>query len=473
MVNWLRQQADRQVCYHFFDRDYDTHSYDEALSSIAEQLLRVHGIEGHLTGDAGLSKAIIHDVLAQPHEGVLLVLLDGIDQAYSTLQPNRNPFQNRGLFPRVLGRNVTVVLSLRDTETEEDLPRMLREWLGIDTLHHFPIPLFDDGAARELIRRSPRESIRIRADDRAFVASLRSKTGGLPIFVTYLIDELAYHDDLTACLGNTPAGFADFVQQCAEAALFFPAWNDAFAFLALMLGPASERDLVSLTALSGHPLGAIEFVAVPWQVRRWLRHNVLTGAWSFQHTTIADAFAAKYVLSNSVPYRDLLLRYCRAEAERPAGEVSRYALEHLCEHLGQLGAYDEIFALAGNQQFLLKQAALSEVNPVLPLETVRSALSAALERKDAALTARFVIQHSTVFATLRESPLKSLRAGNLGRAKRLVSTYPQAFEVIWHLLMAWELFDAGSPLAARELLAAALRGLPGLSSADHQELILL
>jgi tetratricopeptide (TPR) repeat protein len=118
----------------------------------------------------------------------------------------------------------------------------------------------------------------------------------------------------------------------------------------------------------------------------------------------------------------------------------RYALRHGPKHLVDANRSDQLDVLAREAAFLQAQAA---IDPHAPLDTLQGALQAAATRDDAPKMAEFCLAHAQWTSASQKSPLDTLRAGDLGRAWRLADLYDSEHSILWHLLLALELRDAG------------------------------
>ena len=197
LAHWLksvRGSNEFRVCYHFFRSQSTTARFDGGLTCLCEQLLATHDLRAVLY-EARIDKlgVILKKTLTLPHPIPLVVVLDGLDEAVDFQRPGKFPFE-QDLFPNRLGENTTVIFSVRAPEGDETAG-WFGERLGID-VNHWHLPELDEAAVRELLGSCRTESLQAKAADPQFVAELTLKTGGLAIYLRYLIDEL----DNTRCL---------------------------------------------------------------------------------------------------------------------------------------------------------------------------------------------------------------------------------------------------------------------------------
>lgn len=128
-----------------------------------------------------------------------------------------------------------------------------------------------------------------------------------------------------------------------------------------------------------------------------------------------------------------------------------YALQFGPQHLYDAQRWDDLYTLARSAAFLDAQATALFEDPDAPLRTLRTALQGAMAQDNAAKMGEFVILHARrLRATTQETPLAALRNGSLERAWRLADLHDVHKQVLWHLLLAWELKDAGRDAERKE-----------------------
>jgi len=209
MAHWLRsltQQND--ICYHFFNTQQHTNDLSSFMACLCEQLLCVHGINGQVReSELTMLRSMINVTLSMAHTPSLVVIVDGLDEARDPAYPNQFAFP-KDLFPKKLGEGIIVIFTVRTTDgvaTAKQLSRQLNL-----TLEHFPLPELNDAAVQDLLKQSDNELLRIKANDLDFAKRLQEKTGGLAIYLRYLVEELAGstdEQDLDRTVINLPDGF--------------------------------------------------------------------------------------------------------------------------------------------------------------------------------------------------------------------------------------------------------------------------
>jgi hypothetical protein len=289
------------------------------------------------------------------------------------------------------------------------------------------------------------------------VAQVCDRTDGIPLFLKYLIDELlevaqqGEESAIRKTLAATPKGFAEYIRQQYQALDRLEDWRSRpdmrkiFYFLTIAKGELSSYDLVELMGES--PVG------LPWQVSRWFKIRQLEDClvFSFAHSTLAEQFAVlPEIQANTKKSQKELIKYC-AQWEK---YQSPYALRHYAEHLRDVKHWEELYAIARNEDFYSHSIKQFPDEPDLPLKTVQTALLAAAEEDKAGEMAEFMLLHARQLlqTTAQDSPLDALRKGSLERAWRLTDLYEIERRILWYLLLAWELKDTGRFEEAEETL---------------------
>lgn len=468
MAYWLRSLAQQNgICYHFFNTQRHINDFTSFMACLCEQLLHVHGINGQVReSEPTLLRSMITVTLLMAHTSSLVVIIDGLDEARDPAYPNQFAFP-KGFFPKKLGEGIMVIFTVRTTDgvaTAEQLSRQLNL-----TLEHFPLPELSVTAVQDLLKQSGNELLRAKANDLDFAKRLREKTGGLAIYLRYLVEELADSTDerdWDQTIIGLPEGFKQFVMQAVQAVNGYPAWRDALRYLALAKGRMSNRDLLSLTDLSHNPLQPEDLVAVPWSVQRWLSRQ--ERGWSFQHTSIAEAYAEGYMRDKlDKQFLQHLFDYCAVWRQHK----SLYALQYYALHLQDEERFDELFALARDDAFQQEQKRTFPEDPDLSLTTVELALVAAAKMDSTREMAEFILTYlRRKVAITQESPVDALQGkhaepplstspfpSKVEQAGALADLYGIELSALWHFLLVWELKDAGRneemQLALKRLLA--------------------
>ncbi|MEQ9621144.1 AAA family ATPase [Coleofasciculus chthonoplastes] len=442
LSHWQQtQQEDCFIAYHCFSYRYQkTRSVSEAYRHLLKQLYLYHNIRnGQFPNDPNQMRDILVGMLEKPvsPEGKrLVIVLDGLDEASETLEP----------FFTWLPDGVFVIASAR--AESEDEPEYLRNWtdnaqrLYLKRLRREAIPKWL-GQISELVRYSQNQD---------FVKRLDEITGGFPLYLRYLIDELRQaaikRQDVQGVLRNSPGGFKAYVKEQfrqlaqVEEIKRQREVRELFALLSVALGALSEDDIEELTELN-----AWDLADLPWQATRWF--SIQTGCYSFAHPLLAQEF--KGALGRQAGLAEnKLIDYCAKWQDNH----SSYGLRYYAEHLGKAKRWEELYAIARNEDFSSTQQQQLPDEPDLPLKTVQAALFGAAEEDKAERMAEFVLVHAHRLGqtNAQESPLEALRSGSLKRAWILADQYEIERRILWYLLLAWELKDEGKLDEARETL---------------------
>ncbi|MGB7439771.1 MAG: toll/interleukin-1 receptor domain-containing protein [Coleofasciculaceae cyanobacterium] len=435
------RQDDYFIVYHCFSYRYEkTRLVSEAYRHLLKQLYLYHNIRnGQFPNDENGLRDILVGMLNKPVslEGKrLVIVLDGLDEAAKTFEP----------FFTGLPAGVFVIASARAESGDE--PEYLRNWT--------------DNAERLCLKRLPREAIskwlgQIRelaayAEDNEFVESLDETTDGFPLYLRFLIDDLRQaatkNQDVQAVVRNSPGGFKAYVKEQfrllakVEEIKQKREVQELFALLSVALGALAEDDIEDLTNLS-----AWDLETLPWQATRWF--SIQMGVYSFAHPLLADEFQG--VLGRQAKLAEgKLIDYCARWQENH----SAYGLRYYAEHLRDMKRWEELYAIARDEDFASAQQQQLPEEPDLSLKTVQTALLGAAEEDKAEIMAEFLLLHAhrLVQTNTQESPLEALRSGTLQRALRLADQYDIERCVLWYLLLAWELKDEDKLEEARGTL---------------------
>lgn len=283
LSHWQKTRQDNFfIAYHCFSHRYEkTRSVSEAYRHLLKQLYYYHNIRnGEFPNDENRMRDLLAGMLRNPvssQSKQLAIVLDGLDEAEKTFEP----------FFLSLPAGVFVIASARAEEGEE--PEYLRKWT--------------DNALRLHLRRLSHEAIAkwleqiselsTYSQDDDFVNRLNETTGGFPLYLRYLIDDLRQtaikSQDVHGVLKDCPTGFKDYVKEQfrlltkVEEVKRQREVQELFALLSVALGALSENDIQDLTSLS-----AWDLADLPWQATRWF--SIKMGVYSFAHPLLADEF---------------------------------------------------------------------------------------------------------------------------------------------------------------------------------------
>jgi hypothetical protein len=244
-----------------------------------------------------------------------------------------------------------------------------------------------------------------------------------------------------------------------------------------------ETEMLELLARSGEvQLPLAIWVRLYRALQFYLRPpgDTSEGVLDFFHDQLAEATRERYLPDEATKatIHALLARHFRSKADPRGGRQwtgNPRGLSELPYHLLTAKLYDELFQVASENSFLEAQASGFTDDPELPLETLRTAIEGAARINDAARMSGFVLAHARRLEAIRsESPIDALRAGHLKRSWELADLQDIAPCVLWHLLLAWELKDAGKLDAARLTLDRLRKQpLPRLSGANEDNVAIL
>jgi predicted negative regulator of RcsB-dependent stress response len=445
LANWVASRKDDGcfIVYHFFSQRYDvTRSFSAAYRNLLRQLYDYYEPSDRQipNNEDGLRDKLylLIKEYSQRDGRPLVIVLDALDEA----EP---PFRQ---FLPLLPENVFLIASARLARAEEGQePEYLRGW----TDNALPIyldrlPKPPDPAIAHWIRQAGEGELAAFAEDTHFVAQLDKITEGFPLYLRYLTGELIQAqqkgEDMQVVLTRSPKGFGAYVQEQFQRLAQVEEIRrvqELFALLSVALGALSGDDIQELTDLNEWDLAAL-----PWQATRWF--SIQTGFYSFAHPLLAQEFQG-VLKRQASSAKEKLIKYCSCWQENWQKHQSRYALRHYAEHLREAKQWEDLYAIARNEDFAVAQQEHLPDELDLPLKTVQTALRGAAEEDKAGVMAEFLLVHAHRLGqtTAQESPLDALRAGSLTRALALADLYDNDIErcVLWYLLLAWELKDIG------------------------------
>ncbi|MFY9574928.1 MAG: ATP-binding protein, partial [Blastocatellia bacterium] len=319
-IDILRRRGDT-ICFHFFTlRMPESVNAEHSLGSLVEQLLAAHGLGGDPPRDRARLQALYVDLLAlpAPNGRPLIVLLDGLDEAFETLRPSST------MFPSTLGNGVHVVFSARKTAD--------REWLKVVELElteDAQIELGQLGASdiQEILERAGLVS------DATLVARLEEKTDGDPFYVADVARALADAGGAIEVLDDLPATHSDYLRAWWNEAVrrvAQPGFVDLMGTLAALRAPLGSAELAAISTddqLQNATIGvlleeAARYVEDDRRARYWLHHDRIR---KFVRDTLKDDMR-----DYDARVRDFALRWNDAHA---SPEARSYGRQHVVAHL--------------------------------------------------------------------------------------------------------------------------------------------
>jgi hypothetical protein len=465
LANWILSRNDERllIAHHCFNsRATVGRSPAEAYAHLLLQIWEEGGgTREALPGDEWQLRSLLYSVLRQPRledSPRLVLVFDALDEADRPVRPP--------IAAGSLGEGVYLIASARGGEIETEFTR---GWTtGANLLE---LSGLEESAVGEWLGRNAK--LQSFSTDAQFANTLYRKTGGFPLYLHFLIEEMARAADNPAevrRIANTsPAGFGRYVREqwVSLAAAVEVKGNrgvqKVFALLSVAAGPLSTEEIAELTELSPWDLAAL-----PWQTVRWFTIRDTVGhssLYAFAHPLLASEFR-QLLGPDAKSAFERLLDYCA----RWRSTQSLYALRYYAFHLRTAGRTELLFELACDTEYVNRQAGTFPADPDLSLRTVQEALSAAADIDDAELMARCLLLHACrTLTAASESPLEALqRTGILERAWSLSDRREHQQRALWHVLLMWELLVEGRPDDARrtrERLTA--RPLPRLEMSER------
>lgn len=431
-----------KLCYYFYSKQEGTSDHNKGLTVLSDQLLKVLNIHANVNSfNPATIDSIISNTLELNHSARLILILDGLDEAGepSTAADFLSLFKR--ILPRELGKNITVILTIRDSEGSNSL-QYYREHFNL-RLNPLVLPEVNTIALASYLSNATDYRLKEKASSQPFLKELIEKTEGLAIYIHYLLDELGRtpEEEWTKTITALPKGFEEYVRLSLPAALAdHPQWEDALCFIALTQIPLAEQDLVALTSLSGSNLRETDFDRISWNIRRWLRNE--GDYWAFSHLKIGEVFYKRYVKRERLKYTKHLLAYGADWRENK----SRFVLQFYADLLRLEQKEEELYNLARDAEFRELQRNKLVDHPNAPLHTLQAAMLCATEKGDVRIITECLLAHAALVNELStETWLKAyMNRGYMGAIELANSLGDHQRKTIWHLLIALKLAASNS-----------------------------
>ncbi|WP_448590879.1 hypothetical protein [Thermoflexus hugenholtzii] len=413
-----------------------------------------------------------------------VLVLDGLDNAEGKVirfVPEKLP---DGLFVVVSGR--------WDGAGEE--PSYLEEWAV--SARRLRLEALSEEEVREWLRGAGDAALAPLAENRALVRMLWEKTEGFPLFLRYLLDDLAQAvregKSPEEVLRKTPEGFSAYVSEqlkdLAQRLRNEVGFRKLFALLTVARGPLRLDEVEELTGLY-----AMDLEAIPHPVVRWLAIGRTDPpeeqpTYAFAHPLLAEEFR-KQLRGEAEEMEGRLLRWCEERRGRPSPYILRHYADHLYARWQRAASrsgdpsrdpearslYSRMYELALDGEFARAQARDLPEEPHLPLATVQRALDAAVRWEDAPAMARLLLEHARRARGERGTPLEAWRQGHREGALRMTGIVLErdwGLGALWGLLLAWAAEQEGEREWARRSLEEVrkrLEKMKGMALRDWQE----
>jgi tetratricopeptide (TPR) repeat protein len=383
--------------------------------------------------------------LKVPNGEKLLILLDGIDEAD---EPFPSPF------PDQLPEGVFVVVSAR-WDGQSEMP-YLRGW-NFDA--QVELGLMDEREIVDWLKVYGNGELAGLAKDDEFVVKLKRATDGLPLFLRFVLEDLAEKVRQGEMFGEieVPQGFSAYIREQVSR-IVASSWDgipltDLLALLSVAKGAIRQDEVAQVLGTPSETLSHL-----PNIIARWLRIGKLKEGdgqiFSFVHPLLAMEFA-KAMGEKAQDAEMRLMSWC----ERWREHKSEYALRYFDEHLKDAGEREKLWQLAMDDEWANLRAEVFPDEPELTLKTARLGLDAAVEVEDAAMMARMLLRHVKLLAG-QESPTEALRRGKVERALKLAELAMERDATVgtdWHLILAWNFYRRGEIENARRALRQLLQ----------------
>ena len=231
---------------------------------------------------------------------------------------------------------------------------------------------------------------------------------------------------------------------------------------------------VARTALTGEQicrfaeLDDTEFILVRRVLQQYLDELELENendadssvlAYRLYHTSFRDYVLNQTGLNPQQSHARISRTYLpetEGKVERADADYSdwdRYGLSFVPYHLIESRQHEALFGLVRDEAYIATIEESVSEEPRLPLAISRMALGCSTSTKNAGLIAQFLVILARRAARMAEqSPLDTLRAGNVQRTVGLADLHGWKERILWLLLVAWELGNEREEDEARAVI---------------------
>jgi hypothetical protein len=324
LANWIRglEARERPVAYHFLSRQYDTAGREEMLLSLVQQLRHWYGRSGIAGGSGAELEAEYLDLIANPPQQPLVIVVDGLDEAQGwSVGPQ--------LFPSRLPDGLHVVVSARsiggrDWQTELELTNVLHMELG---------PLTEEGVAQVLRQAGAPEWVL----EAKALAALNAAARGDPFYLRVLVDDiLAGRATDSAQLAAHPKGVDAYLQKWWEEiqeSTDQESVADLLGYLLVARGPIARGDLVEIS--DSDKLTGFSFDPTLNRVRRFVVGDAEQG-FALCHWRFQDYLARRVLgATERAIYRDRLVDWCTRWRDHTGAYAIAYHAAHRFDLLAE------------------------------------------------------------------------------------------------------------------------------------------
>ncbi|MFN2223815.1 MAG: trypsin-like peptidase domain-containing protein, partial [Candidatus Promineifilaceae bacterium] len=313
LAHWLRRRQGQgdpgpedQVAYHFFSQRFDvTRPVANLYANLLGQIADFEGQYDLTLPDEDRRPALLRRLIEERDPDAdrrLIIVIDALDEAQNAFQLS---------LPDPLPPGVFLLVSARagDWQAGAPQPRFLASWTEGARGRHL----------HELSRPAIQTWLRLAADgalerwsrDEAFVDRFANKTRGLPLYASYLIEDLiAAGDDAPGYLERAPRRFEAYISQQVDRFDELELPDEIYEFLSLLAvspGAFHRDELKVLTGMRDRQIRRLRNVR---DVARWLRVSE-DGMFAFAHPLLAEGFAIA-LEDDAADAREKLLAWCAA-----------------------------------------------------------------------------------------------------------------------------------------------------------------
>ncbi|WP_448593333.1 AAA family ATPase, partial [Thermoflexus hugenholtzii] len=498
LAHWIRQVegpgvggAVVRVVHHFFDPAHPAahlaRQPSYAYAYLLAQLYRLADRPDPIPSGEDERWAALYGFFADwraPEGEKWVIVLDGLDNAEGEV---------RRFVPEELPDGLFVVVSGRWDGAGEE-PSYLKEWAV--SARRICLEALSEEEVREWLRGAGDRALAPLAENQALIRMLREKTEGFPLFLRYLLDDLAQAvregKSPEEVLRKTPKGFSAYVSEqlkdLARRLRDGGGFRNLFALLTVARGPLRRDEVEALTGLY-----AMDLEAIPHQVARWLAIGRTDPpeeqpTYAFAHPLLAEEFR-RQLGREAEEMEERLLGWCEGWRQRPSPYILRYYADHLYARWQKAASrsedpfrdpearslYSRMYELALDGEFARVQARRLPEEPHLPLVAVQRALDAAVRWEDAPAMARLLLEHARRAQRGRGTPLEAWRQGHREGALRMMGIALERdhrLGTLWGLLLAWAAEREGEREWARRCLEEVRKrseGMKGMALQGWQE----
>jgi DNA polymerase III delta prime subunit len=418
-----------------------------ALKRLEAKLKRTIEPAPHLPDRQKQLVEALEEVVSKTSKKVLF-LVDGLDEIYRQEREFLNvPFMT------IRERIVWVCAGRSEGDLEEVLRSRGAEWV-------FPegLPRLDEQATRAMLiehlgRLKYALFERDEGERNRFIEAVADKSEGLPLYVRMVIEDLKAERLTVWDEDKLPEGLVAYYERLLERLRVSDVGTvltPLFCLLAWAKEAVTERTmnfLLQTHHLAGTPRWGELF-------RRAFEHGHLMlqqrptpeneAGWTIYHHSFRQhLLESGTVIDNREWAQERWLKVCEDWKVLASQEPSlhRCILRHYTEHLREAKRWDELFALARDDEFRQAQAQAFPADPDLPLRTVQAALLGAAERDDAGAMAEFLLTHARrLLEITQDSPLEVYDKEGLEQAWKMAELFEEDLDkrILWKLLLLWK-----------------------------------